>query len=54
MWQEAAGLSSLKADLNQLNVPLYGIVHEELGVDEFRSYLKGELLLDTEVACREK
>ena len=48
--QEASSLSSLKAELDQRGVPLYGILLEELGARGFKRYLKGgELFLDQEV-----
>ena len=47
--QEASSLSSLKAELEQRGVPLYGILLEELGARGFKRYLKGELFLDQEV-----
>jgi len=46
--EEASELASLLPELNQRGVPLVGIVHEELGVEEFRPYLKGDLFLDKE------
>ena len=47
--QEALLLSSLRSQLDHKHVPLYGILHEELGAEEFKEYLKGELFLDKEV-----
>ena len=49
LMQEAAGISSLRPQLDQLNVSLVGIVHEELGADKLRKYFDGELYLDKEV-----
>ena len=49
LMQEAAGISSLRSQLDQLNVSLVGIVHEELGADKLRKYFDGELYLDKEV-----
>eukprot|EP00795_Rhopilema_esculentum_P005329 gene5329-499_t len=43
---EAAGLSSLKGDLDNLGIKLVGIVHERKGTEEFKSFLKGPLFLD--------
>ena len=48
--QEAAGLSSIRPELDKLNVPLYGILNGRRGADEFRKYLKGELFYDKEVS----
>lgn len=47
--QEAAELSHLKPQLN--NIPFYAIVHEVLDneVDEFKKYFDGEVFLDREV-----
>lgn len=47
--QEASGLSSLLPELEKRNVPLYGILHEEKGAEEFNKYLQGDLLLDEKV-----
>ena len=47
--KEALLLSSLQSELDQRKVPLYGILHEELGATEFKDYLKGELFLDKDV-----
>uniref|UniRef100_A0A672GWS7 Peroxiredoxin-like 2A n=1 Tax=Salarias fasciatus TaxID=181472 RepID=A0A672GWS7_SALFA len=46
--EEAAELSSLKPQLDELGVPLYAVVKEDVGteVQEFRSYFKGEIFLD--------
>ncbi|XP_077311035.1 peroxiredoxin-like 2A [Lithobates pipiens] len=46
--EEAAGLSSLKSDLDQLEIPLYAVVKEKIGteVEEFQPYFKGEIFLD--------
>ena len=30
-------------------MPLYGIVHEDVGVQEFKAYLQGEFFLDEKV-----
>ncbi|XP_040176647.1 peroxiredoxin-like 2A [Rana temporaria] len=46
--EEAAGLSSLKSDLDQLEIPLYAVVKEKIGteVEEFQPYFTGEIFLD--------
>ncbi|XP_063814839.1 peroxiredoxin-like 2A [Pseudophryne corroboree] len=46
--EEASGLSSLRPELDQLGVPLYGVVKENIGteVEDFQPYFKGELFLD--------
>ncbi|XP_042233378.1 peroxiredoxin-like 2A [Homarus americanus] len=46
--QEALALSSLKKHFEAKRVPLYGLLHEELGAEEFSQFFQGELLLDTE------
>uniref|UniRef100_A0A3Q1AHY2 Peroxiredoxin-like 2A n=1 Tax=Amphiprion ocellaris TaxID=80972 RepID=A0A3Q1AHY2_AMPOC len=45
---EAAELSSLKPQLDQLGVPLYAVVKEDVGteVQNFRPFFKGEIFLD--------
>eukprot|EP00064_Thunnus_orientalis_P016227 superscaffoldBa00003166_g16291 len=45
---EAAELSSLKPQLDELGVPLYAVVKEDVGteVQNFRPYFKGEVFLD--------
>lgn len=45
--EEASQLSSLLSKLNQHGVPLVGVVHQKRGADQFKSYLKGELFLDS-------
>lgn len=49
--QEAAELSSLKPQLDQLGVPLYAVVKEDVGteIQNFRPYFKGEIFLDEKV-----
>lgn len=49
--QEAAELSSLKPQLDELGVPLYAMVKEDVGteVQNFRPYFKGEIFLDKKV-----
>lgn len=65
MLQEAAELSSLKPQLEQLQVPLFAVVKEDVGteVHNFRTYFKGEeIFLDekvgekmfTMVSCRRR
>ncbi|CAI9569493.1 unnamed protein product [Staurois parvus] len=46
--EEAAGLSSLKSELDQLEIPLYAVVKEKIGneVEDFQPYFKGEIFLD--------
>ncbi|KAK6170616.1 hypothetical protein SNE40_018971 [Patella caerulea] len=46
--EEAAELSSLKPKLDALGVDLYSVVHETLGVPEFKPYFKGPVYLDKE------
>lgn len=46
--EEALGLSSLRPKLDAHGVPLYAVVHEELGVAEFQPFFKGEIFLDKE------
>lgn len=45
---EASALSALKPELDQLGVPLYGVVKEKLGteVEDFQPFFKGEIFLD--------
>lgn len=52
--QEAAELSSLKPQLDQLGVPLYAVVKEDVGteIQNFRPYFKGEIFLDEKVGVR--
>ena len=49
--QEASGLASIKPDLEEVGVPLYGIVHEVLPgeIEGFQPYLKSEIYLDAKV-----
>ncbi|KAM6951433.1 LOW QUALITY PROTEIN: peroxiredoxin-like 2A [Aplochiton taeniatus] len=46
--EEASELSSLKPQLDQLGVPLYAVVKEDVGteVQNFRPYFSGEIYLD--------
>lgn len=46
--EEAAELSSLKPELDELGVPLYAVVKEDVGteVQNFRAFFKGEVFLD--------
>lgn len=46
--EEAAELSSLKPELDELGVPLYAVVKEDVGteVQSFRKFFKGEVFLD--------
>lgn len=50
--QEALELSKLKAELTLRHVPLYAVVHESLGVEQFSPFFKGDgIFLDAEVCC---
>jgi hypothetical protein len=42
-------LSSLKAELDQRGIPLIGVVHETMGVEEFKPFFKGDIYLDDQV-----
>lgn len=44
--EEATDISSLRPQLDKLHIPLYGILHEEKGAEQFKQYLKGDLLFD--------
>ncbi|XP_040293308.1 peroxiredoxin-like 2A isoform X1 [Bufo bufo] len=46
--EEASELSQLKPELDQLGVPLYGVVKEKIGteIEAFQPYFKGDLFLD--------
>lgn len=46
--EEASELSSLKPKFDEKNFGLYAVVHEDLGVEEFRSFFKGDIFLDKE------
>lgn len=46
--EEAKGLSSIKDQLDSLTVPLYGVVHEKHGAQDFKQFLLGEIFLDSE------
>ncbi|XP_069835324.1 peroxiredoxin-like 2A [Dendropsophus ebraccatus] len=48
--EEASEISQLKPELDQLGVPLYGVVKEKIGdeIQQFQPYFKGELFLDEE------
>lgn len=46
--EEAAGLSSLKPELDARGFNLYAVVHERFGHKEFQPYLDGEMFLDKE------
>jgi len=48
--KEALGLSSLLPELDTHGVKLHAVVHQTLGVDEFRPFFKGDIYLDTEVS----
>ena len=49
--QEAADLSSLKPKLDELGIPLYAVVKEQVKteVKDFQPYFKGEIFLDEKV-----
>lgn len=51
LFQEAAELSSLKPELDELGVPLYAVVKEDAGteVQNFKAFFKGEVFLDEKV-----
>lgn len=51
--QEAADLSSLKPKLDELGVPLYAVVKEQIRteVKDFQPYFKGEIFLDEKVCA---
>ncbi|KAM9326220.1 peroxiredoxin-like 2A [Gastrophryne carolinensis] len=46
--EEAAGLSSLRPELDQLGIPLYAVVKENIGteIESFQPYFKGQIFLD--------
>lgn len=44
--EEASEVSSLKPELDAQGVPLYAVVLETLGYEEFLPYFKGEVFLD--------
>ncbi|XP_023220306.1 redox-regulatory protein FAM213A-like isoform X2 [Centruroides sculpturatus] len=44
--EEAAKISTLHPELKDMGIPLYAVVHEELGVKKFQPYFKGEVFLD--------
>ncbi|XP_048465040.1 peroxiredoxin-like 2A, partial [Rhincodon typus] len=48
--QEAADISSLKPQLDELGVPLYGVVKEDINneLKSFQPFFKGEIFLDEE------
>lgn len=50
--QEAADLMSLKPKLDELGVPLYAVVKEQVKreVEDFQPYFKGEIFLDEKVS----
>ena len=49
--QEAAELSSLKPKLDELGIPLYAVVKEQIKteVEDFQPYFKGKIFLDEKV-----
>ncbi|KAI6206149.1 hypothetical protein M3Y94_00873900 [Aphelenchoides besseyi] len=44
--REASELSSLKSDLDARGIRLVGVVHETLGVEEFRPFFNGPIYFD--------
>jgi len=46
--EEARELSSLQPQLAARGVQLHAVVHEKLGVDEFRPFFSGSIFLDKE------
>jgi len=46
--EEASQISSLKPQLDNAGVPIYGLVHENMGteVQDFSKFFKGEIFLD--------
>lgn len=50
--QEASELSSLKPQLEELGVPLYAVVKEDIGteIQKFRPYFNGEIFVDEKVS----
>uniref|UniRef100_A0A3Q3GWW8 Peroxiredoxin-like 2A n=1 Tax=Labrus bergylta TaxID=56723 RepID=A0A3Q3GWW8_9LABR len=46
--EEAAALSSLRSQLDELGVPLFAVVKEDVGneIQNFKPYFKGEIFLD--------
>ena len=42
-------LSSLKPELDKKGVALVGVVHETIGVEEFKPFFKGKIYLDEKV-----
>jgi len=45
---EALALSKLEPELSKLQVPMFAVLHEKLGANEFKDYFKGPLYLDSE------
>ncbi|ESO09853.1 hypothetical protein HELRODRAFT_73106 [Helobdella robusta] len=46
--EEAAELTKLKQKFNDKNFSLFAVVHELMGVEEFRNFFDGEVFLDPE------
>jgi len=46
--EEASGLSSLRPQLDERNVKLYGVIHENFGVEGFQPFFKGDIFLDAQ------
>lgn len=52
---QATALSEIKDELDTKGIRLIGVVHETLGVDEFRPYLKdADIYYDSEVIFKLK
>ena len=47
--QEAEGLASLLPEMEAHGVRLHAVVHETLGAEEFKPFIKGEVYWDIEV-----
>lgn len=47
--RETGELSKLKDQLDEKGVHLIGVVHETLGVEEFRPYFQGPIYYDEKV-----
>lgn len=48
--QEAEGLSSLVPEMESRGVRLHALVHETLGAEEFKAFIKGDVYLDPQVS----
>lgn len=45
---EALALSKIEPELSKLKVPLFAVLHETLGAEEFKDFFSGPIYLDTE------